>query len=268
VTLPPHWTGARQAQRLVAAGDLGWTLRFTGQFTVEVLIEADDLTAARHSLTGGLAWAYETGDMAGQVHTLTRLADVELRAGNLAVSGRHLREAVEISARVWPAPPLGRCLDLLAHLCAARGQWAEAVTIWAAAQAELEAEGSVDVPLNAQRRQDPRRRAAQALGPDRTRAAQERGAVMSRPTVTEFALMLADTPPAQPGGSAGALAQLSAREQDLVSLVARGSTDAQIASQLFISISTVRTHLDRIRDKTGCRRRPDLTRLALQAGLV
>jgi DNA-binding CsgD family transcriptional regulator len=26
--------------------------------------------------------------------------------------------------------------------------------------------------------------------------------------------------------------------------------------------------LDRIRDKTGCRRRADLTRLALQAGLV
>jgi DNA-binding CsgD family transcriptional regulator len=31
---------------------------------------------------------------------------------------------------------------------------------------------------------------------------------------------------------------------------------------------TVRSHLDRIRDKTGCRRRADLTRLALTAGLV
>jgi DNA-binding CsgD family transcriptional regulator len=33
-------------------------------------------------------------------------------------------------------------------------------------------------------------------------------------------------------------------------------------------VRTVHTHLDRIRDKTGCRRRADLTRLALQAGLV
>ena len=28
------------------------------------------------------------------------------------------------------------------------------------------------------------------------------------------------------------------------------------------------THLDRIRDKTGCRRRADVTRLALQASLA
>jgi len=32
-------------------------------------------------------------------------------------------------------------------------------------------------------------------------------------------------------------------------------TDAQIAAELVISIRTVRSHLDRIRDKTGCRRR-------------
>ena len=34
------------------------------------------------------------------------------------------------------------------------------------------------------------------------------------------------------------------------------------------SANTVRSHMDRIRDKTGCRRRADLTRLALQAGLA
>ena len=65
-----------------------------------------------------------------------------------------------------------------------------------------------------------------------------------------------------------ALGTLSARERELVILVARGRTDAQIAADLYISVRTVHTHLDRIRDKTGCRRRADLTRLALQAGLV
>jgi DNA-binding CsgD family transcriptional regulator len=63
-------------------------------------------------------------------------------------------------------------------------------------------------------------------------------------------------------------ARLSARERDLVTLVAQGRTDAQIAAQLYISIRTVRSHLDRIRDKTGGRRRADLTRLALTEGLV
>jgi DNA-binding CsgD family transcriptional regulator len=53
-----------------------------------------------------------------------------------------------------------------------------------------------------------------------------------------------------------------------VTLVAKGRTDAQIAAQLYISVSTVRSHLERIRDKSGCRRRADLARLALQARLV
>ena len=51
-------------------------------------------------------------------------------------------------------------------------------------------------------------------------------------------------------------------------LIAQGRTNAQIAAELYISIRTVGSHLDRIRDKTGCRRRADLTRLALAAGLV
>jgi DNA-binding NarL/FixJ family response regulator len=51
-------------------------------------------------------------------------------------------------------------------------------------------------------------------------------------------------------------------------LVAQGRTDGQVAGLLFIAIRTVRSHLDRIRDKTGCRRRADLIRLALRAGLV
>jgi len=44
--------------------------------------------------------------------------------------------------------------------------------------------------------------------------------------------------------------------------------NAQIAAELYISVRTVGSHLDRIRDKTGCRRRADLTRLALSTGLV
>jgi DNA-binding CsgD family transcriptional regulator len=38
--------------------------------------------------------------------------------------------------------------------------------------------------------------------------------------------------------------KLSAREQELVILVAQGRTDAQIAAQLYISVRTVRSHLD------------------------
>jgi DNA-binding NarL/FixJ family response regulator len=89
---------------------------------------------------------------------------------------------------------------------------------------------------------------------------------MSLATAAEYALLLAAGDPATPQAPPE-LSQLSPREQELVTLVARGSTNAQIAAQLYISVRTVGSHLDRIRDKTGCRRRADLTRLALQAGL-
>ncbi len=57
---------------------------------------------------------------------------------------------------------------------------------------------------------------------------------------------------------------LTGREREILSLVAEGETDAEIADRLFISIRTVHSHLDRIRDKTGRRRRADLTRFALE----
>jgi predicted ATPase/DNA-binding CsgD family transcriptional regulator len=65
-------------------------------------------------------------------------------------------------------------------------------------------------------------------------------------------------------GSAG---PLSRRERDIVALLAGGATDSEIAERLFLSVNTVRSHLERIRDKTGARRRPDLVRYAIQAGI-
>ena len=56
---------------------------------------------------------------------------------------------------------------------------------------------------------------------------------------------------------------LSEREREILALVGSGRTDRQIADALYISVATVRSHLDRIRDKTGCWRRPELTRLAM-----
>ena len=106
--------------------------------------------------------------------------------------------------------------------------------------------------------------ARQSLGSDRARAAAERGQMMSAAAAAEYVLLL--TSPAQP--HAPDPGQLSTGERELVTLVAQGRTDAQIADHLSVSIRTVRSRLDRIRDKTGCRRRAELTRIALQAGLI
>jgi DNA-binding CsgD family transcriptional regulator len=61
---------------------------------------------------------------------------------------------------------------------------------------------------------------------------------------------------------------LSAREVEVLRLVCAGDSDQQIADTLFISIKTVQSHLDRIRTKTGCRRRAELLRFGIDHGVA
>ena len=161
-------------------------------------------------------------------------------------------------------------IDQAGYLCAATGRPAEAITLWAARSAQCQAAGLVE-PLQEERdRERPLAEARRALDDGRFAAAESRGAAMTLATAVEFAVITAgEEAPETPAPVArSGLAKLSARERELVTLVAQGRTDAQIAGQLFISVRTVRTHLDRIRDKSGCRRRADLTRLALQEGII
>jgi DNA-binding CsgD family transcriptional regulator len=157
-------------------------------------------------------------------------------------------------------------LDCCGYLCARTGRAAEAVTVWAAVVA-LGHGWLHNLPARRFQQREPLREARQALGPAQTQAAEERGKAMSLATAAEYVLMLTAAGPEPPVTAPGVEA-LSRRERELVTLVATGHTDAQIASQLTISVRTVSSHLERIRDKTGCRRRADLTRLALGAGLV
>jgi DNA-binding NarL/FixJ family response regulator len=62
--------------------------------------------------------------------------------------------------------------------------------------------------------------------------------------------------------------RLTGREEEILRLVAAGETDLDIAEELVISVHTVHSHLDRIRAKTGHHRRVDLTRFAIDRGLV
>ncbi|MHB9860786.1 LuxR C-terminal-related transcriptional regulator [Streptomyces sp. YIM S03343] len=64
------------------------------------------------------------------------------------------------------------------------------------------------------------------------------------------------------------LPSFTEREQEILRLLANGSTDHEIAVELGISKHTVHSHLDRIGEKTGSRRRPDLTRIAIEQGLT
>jgi predicted ATPase/DNA-binding CsgD family transcriptional regulator/transcriptional regulator with XRE-family HTH domain len=256
---------ARQAGQV--PGDIpGWVARNRSECVTIALTEAGDLAAARHACAAGLARSRDAGDHGRMAELLTRMAMLDLLAGRTQDAAAYVREALQIAVRADMPLYVDNALDCCGYLCAATGRHLEAVTAWAAAAAFSRHQGTAGPPAEVRRRQEPLRKARQVLRAARTRAAEERGAAMSRATAAEYALMLTDPGPPQP--TAPGPEKLSARERELVTLVAQGRTNAQIAAQLHISIRTVTSHLDRIRDKTGCRRRTDLTRLALTTGLV
>jgi predicted ATPase/DNA-binding CsgD family transcriptional regulator len=244
----------------------GWLARLSSNFLAVALITVGDLGAAEPSCAAELARSRDAGDLWHLATALIHMADVDVRAGRLGDAAEHLWEALQITARTGNSADVLNGLDICGRLCAASRRFAEALTVWAARALFMRQNGYTDSPSFARDRAEPLRRARQALGEARARAAEDRGAAMSLATAAEYAVVLT-APAPQPQPPAG-LARLSARERELVTLVAQGRTDAQIAAQLSISIRTVRSHLDRIRDKSGCRRRADLTRLALATGLV
>jgi DNA-binding NarL/FixJ family response regulator len=64
------------------------------------------------------------------------------------------------------------------------------------------------------------------------------------------------------------LGKLSAREREVLQLIAEGRTGAEIAERLMLSQKTVETYRARLIDKLGIRDVPGLVRFAIQRGLV
>jgi two-component system response regulator NreC len=61
---------------------------------------------------------------------------------------------------------------------------------------------------------------------------------------------------------------LSRRELQVLGLVARGYTSAEIAKQVFVGVKTIETYRSRFAEKLGLRTRSDVVRFAVQMGLL
>ena len=85
---------------------------------------------------------------------------------------------------------------------------------------------------------------------------------VTRRLIAEFA---AATRPAAPVPGLG---ELTSREREVVSLVASGLSNEEIAARIYVSQSTVKTHVARAMAKLSARDRAQLVVIAYQAGLV
>ena len=96
-----------------------------------------------------------------------------------------------------------------------------------------------------------------------------RGDALLSPGITRRLIAdIAARGPSRPGDVHSALSELTDREREIMTLVAQGLSNDQIAAQLFLSPLTVKTHVSRAMLKLGARDRAQLVVIAYQSGLV
>jgi DNA-binding NarL/FixJ family response regulator len=96
-----------------------------------------------------------------------------------------------------------------------------------------------------------------------------RGEALLSPSVTRRLITdLARRPERQPVSGGQALQCLTAREREVMALVAAGLSNEEIAARLYLSPLTAKTHVSRIMTKISARDRAQLVVLAYETGLV
>lgn len=85
---------------------------------------------------------------------------------------------------------------------------------------------------------------------------------VTRRLITEFARM----PP--PAGPTGNVDGLTARELEVLTLIARGLSNGEISAHLHVSAATVKTHIGNLLAKLGARDRAQLVIAAYESGVV
>jgi predicted ATPase/DNA-binding CsgD family transcriptional regulator len=228
-------------------------------------VAQDDLATARALCEESLDICREIGDKRGMARGLIGLGEVALGQSDHAAARAAYEESVAMFRELGDRWFLAVSLDGLAGVISAEGQFTSAARLLGTAEALFE---SIGAPL-----------------PPHCRPAHERTLAALRARLDEETLVVAwaegrSMPPEQavaaleqPGVEPAAPsspypAGLTAREVEVLRLVATGLTDAQIAEKLFISLRTVNAHLRSIYAKLGVGSRSAATRYAVEHELI
>jgi DNA-binding CsgD family transcriptional regulator len=258
-----------------------WLLEIGLNTSAEIALSQNNLDVARSQAEKALALLTEIkkerqgmkGDIAW---TLSVIAQVEAHQGNYTEARSRYPEILTLAREGGDKVGLIYYLEQLAEVVAAQREVAWAARLWGAAETLHETIGS---PLPPVYRAGYKRTVAAArsrLGKQPFVTAWAEGRTMTLEQVLALAEQVAisipfsvDQPATSPAKAASASpAGLSAREVEVLRLVAQGLTDLQVAERLVISPRTVNTRLTSIYNKLGVDSRTAASRYAIEHHLV
>jgi predicted ATPase/DNA-binding CsgD family transcriptional regulator len=255
-----------------------------------------DLATARAHLDQSHALVSTVGDKLGLGYVNHLEGSISLDAGDPARAARAFAEALRLRRELSDRRGITESIEGLAEVAATVAASDPAIARTGAALLGAGASlrstiGAIPEPLHQDRLDRANALLTKHLGAG-AQAAVASGAQLSRSDAIASALDLASQieqwaaehgpashpatstapdPAEQPARRAAANALpngLSAREVDVLRLVATGMTNAEVADQLFLSPRTVHAHLHRIFGKIGVSSRAAATRFAVEHGLV
>ncbi len=241
------------------AGDTT-SVAFASQYLAVTAMLGGDYERAQALFEATLETTRITGNRRGQATSLNNLGLVALCLGEYARAAELSSASLRISVEILDHQLITWSLDALAAVCGQQGYAGRAARLWGAAEALREASGFSQA-LDDKRVLEPFLKAARSrLDEAAFQVAWEEGRAMTEEQAVEYALseveeqdaptLLAASEP-QPSPADESSERLTAREQEVALLVARGLTNRQIAEELSISGRTVENHIGKIFKKLG-----------------
>lgn len=209
-------------------GDIAYSLIYLARDA----LDQGELAQAHSWLGEALALSRQAGNRWGLAHVLSLLGKFALEQGDLGMAHQLLTECHQINQEVGNQRNIAHSFYLLARVCALQEDVAQAQHLY-------------EQSLALARTLEHRRLIASCL----------EGLA---------ALESSQLPAASAKKSLSHPAGLTAREVEVLRLVAQGLTDAQVAEQLVVSPRTVTTHLTSIYNKLGVNSRVAATRFAVE----
>ena len=227
-----------------------------------------DHERAKRLAERGLAISREIGERQATTSALYTLAILAQTEGEDERARDLFEEGLKLSAELGNEADVAHCLEGLASMYGAEGKIVRAARLWGAEETLLEKlEDAVYtyVPDRALHRSQVAAAGSQ-LDEAAWTAAWTEGRAMSLEQAVEYALEQEPAP--ESAAPEPYPAGLSAREADVLRLVANGLTNAEVAEKLFLSPRTVDWHLGSIYRKLGLHSRTEAARFASEHGLL